>query len=368
MRTPSIVRRHRSVRWLAPVGVLGVVGLAAGGMIAARASTSGPLPDTNTAELVADIHSASVRGFSGTVVTQMSLGLPQLPSVAGAERGGSSMAGLLAGSHTIRVWYGSADHQRIALLGQTSETDVFHSGSDIWEWDSDTHVATHTVLPARSAGSAAAEPKPSVAEALTPQQLATQFLAAVNPTTAVALGTNRTVADRSAYELVLTPRDAQTRIGSVHISVDGSTKLPLGVQVYARGSSTPALDVAYSDISFKAPPAGYFSFAPPPGAVVHTGSARSNADAPSVLPDSAGTPETKTIGTGWSSVVEYRTTAAEIKKLAGPTFGALSPVQGSWGTGRLLDSALFAALITDDGRVFAGAVNPQALYAAASTR
>jgi hypothetical protein len=34
----------------------------------------------------------------------------------------------------------------------------------------------------------------------------------------------------------------------------------------------------------------------------------------------------------------------------------------------LLDSALFAALITDDGRVFAGAVNPQALYAAASTR
>ena len=43
------------------------------------------------------------------------------------------------------------------------------------------------------------------------------------------------------------------------------------------------------------------------------------------------------------------------------------PGQRAWGSGRLLDSKLVSILITDDGRVFAGAVDPSALYAAAAT-
>ena len=360
VRTPSILQRHRSLRWLAPVGVLGVVGLAAGGMITARANSSEPLPDTTTAELVADIQSSSVSGFTGTVVAQMSLGLPQLPNVAGHSDNATSFSSLLSGSHTMRVWYGGPDQQRVALFGVTSETDLFHSGQDLWEYDSDTHVATHTVLPAHSD---AKSPQPSDAESLTPQELAKQLLAAIDPTTAVTLGDTRTVADRSAYDLVLTPRDSTTRIGSVHIAVDGSTKLPLGVEVYARGRTTPAVDVSFSDISFRSPAAGNFRFVPPPGATVKNGDSASA----SALPKPAGAQPPKVVGTGWSSVVEYRSTAADITKTTGPMISALTPVQGTWGKGKLLDSTLFSALVTDDGRVFAGAVDPEALYAAAST-
>jgi hypothetical protein len=46
---------------------------------------------------------------------------------------------------------------------------------------------------------------------------------------------------------------------------------------------------------------------------------------------------------------------------------ALTPVSGTWGSGRLLDSKLLSVLVTNDGRVFAGAVDPSALYAAAAT-
>jgi outer membrane lipoprotein-sorting protein len=357
-------QHHRALRWLAPVGVLGVVGLAAGGMITAKASTSDPLPGTTTAELIADMHSTSVPGFSGTVVAQMSLGLPQLPATTD-EHGGSSLAGLLAGSHTMRVWYGSVDHQRIALLGQTSETDVFHSGQDIWEWDSDTREATHTVLPAHSAGTHPTATAPTTAESLTPQQLATQLLASISPTTKVTLGAKRTIADRSAYDLVLTPRDA-TRVGSVHIAIDGATKVPLSVQVFARGASSAAVDVAFSDISFKTPPAGYFGFTPPAGATVHVNSPTSAAR-DSTGSSSADANPIKTFGSGWSSVVEYHATAAEVKKTTGGALSALTPVSGAWGSGHLLDAALFSALVTDDGRLFAGAVDPQALFAAAST-
>jgi len=41
-------------------------------------------------------------------------------------------------------------------------------------------------------------------------------------------------------------------------------------------------------------------------------------------------------------------------------------VSGAWGSGRLLRTSLVSALITDNGRMFVGAVQPSVLYAAAA--
>lgn len=333
-------------------------------MITATA-TPERLPRTTSAALLGDVQAASVSGFSGTIVAQLSLGLPSLPGIAGAGSdsgsGEASVAGLLSGSHTMRLWYGGADRQRLALLGVTSETDVFHFGRDLWQWDSETHVATHTTLPAMPA-SAPAVPFPAETGSLTPQQLAARALAAVRPSTDVTLGANRVVADRSAYELVLTPRDPASRIGSVRIAVDGDTKLPLGVQVYARGGSSPAIDVAFSSVSFKTPSAEYFRFTPPPGAKVR----KEAPPAVTAAPAGRTAPALSTVGSGWTSVVEYRATPGELASLGGGALTTLPRVSGTWGHGRLLESALFCALVADDGRVFVGAVDPPALYVAAA--
>jgi hypothetical protein len=40
-------------------------------------------------------------------------------------------------------------------------------------------------------------------------------------------------------------------------------------------------------------------------------------------------------------------------------------VHGDWGSGRLLHTSLISVLMTDNGRTFAGAVQPSVLYAAA---
>jgi hypothetical protein len=45
---------------------------------------------------------------------------------------------------------------------------------------------------------------------------------------------------------------------------------------------------------------------------------------------------------------------------------AATPVSGSWGSGRVLRTKLFSALLTDDGRVFVGAVTPDVLTQAAA--
>jgi hypothetical protein len=57
-----------------------------------------------------------------------------------------------------------------------------------------------------------------------------------------------------------------------------------------------------------------------------------------------------------------------VATLLGPVRTALTPVSGAWGKGRLLESPLVSVLVTADGRVFAGAVAPDTLYAAAGSR
>lgn len=336
--------------------MLGVAAVAAGGMITAKASPE-PLPPVSPAALVAGLESNSVDGFSGTVVAQLSLGLPALPGIA-SRSGDASMAGLLSGSHTMRLWYGGPDQQRVALLGTTDETDLFHSGRDVWHWDSSTRTATHTLLPADGAKSSTV-PRSDLSS-LTPQQVASQLLAGIDPTTAVTLGQNRVVADRSAYDLVLTPRTTATRVASAHIAIDGATKLPLGVQIYARGSASPAVDIAFSDVRFQTPSSSYFSFTPPPGATV-----KDDTTAPKTPTGSTARPAV--IGSGWTSVVAYRANQQQLASIGGATAGLLPRVQGSWGQGRVLTSALVSVLLTDDGRVFAGAVDPATLFAAAAT-
>ncbi|MDT4962174.1 MAG: hypothetical protein QOF87_1821 [Pseudonocardiales bacterium] len=356
MTALTILRQHRALRWSVPACVAGVVALASAGVFTAQASSE-RLPSKSASALLADVQSARVSGLSGTIVAKMSLGLPSLPSVGG-NQGRASLPSLLSGSHTMRFWYDGPDRQRVALLGTTNETDVFHNGRDLWQWDSDGHTATHTVLPADHPAAAQKQID------LTPQQVADRAIKAITPSTQVTVAANRRVADRSAYELVLTPRDTGTLVGSVRIAVDGKTKMPLGVQVFAKGSSSPAIDVSYSHVTFKTPAADNFTFTPPPGATVKQGSAAElpAKPAPGTAPGTG-----TTIGSGWTSIFEYRTTPAQIAKVAGPLLGQLKTVNGTWGHGRLVTSALLSVLVTDDGRVFAGAVDATALYAAATT-
>jgi hypothetical protein len=76
----------------------------------------------------------------------------------------------------------------------------------------------------------------------------------------------------------------------------------------------------------------------------------------------AGPRETKVVGDDWTSVV-----IASGVQLPVRGFGiqeASTPVSGSWGSGRLLHTALANVLFLSDGRIAAGFVNASALEAA----
>ena len=77
-----------------------------------------------------------------------------------------------------------------------------------------------------------------------------------------------TVAGEAAYQLVLAPKSPSSLIGQVRIAIDARHRVPLRVQVFARGAASPALQIGFTSISFGKPAAANFAFRPPAGAAV----------------------------------------------------------------------------------------------------
>ena len=375
---PSRWRSPR-LRWAVPVGAAAVV---VGALVVPVVANASPrLAPKSPAELLAAVGGAGAVPLSGTVVETARLGLPALPDT------GSSLspAALVTGSHTLRVWYDGGDKARLALVGPLAETDLVRNGSDVWLWTSGANTAQHATLPAHDATSKV--PAPTAAADLTPQQAAAKALAAVDPTTKVSLGPTTKVAGRSAYQLVLEPRDTRSLVGSVRIAIDSDTSVPLRVSVWSAGSTgRPAFETGFTSVAFHKPAASVFRFSPPAGAKVSQlgGAAGSRPDAAAAHQKAGSKPAQsgpKVVGTGWTAVVELTgvdlATApprthdrhgdhASAADQLGAITKAMSPVSGSYGTGHVLRTALVSVLVLDDGRAFVGAVPPSVLEAAAA--
>ncbi len=353
----------RLLRWGAPVVAAAAVAAVASGVFTAEANPS--LPAKTAGQLLVDLQGARVDGLSGTVVQDSDLGLPQLPQI-GNGGGSSSLTSLLTGSHTLRVWYAGDDKQRVALLGSLGETDVVRNGTTAWVWSSESNSATRYTLPAGTAGTHAADQLPA---GVTPQQAADMALKALDPTTKVSTSSTTSVAGRSAYELVLAPKDTRALVGQVRLAVDSKTSVPLRVQVFGKNSGNgPAFSVGFSSVSFQVPSAAQFVFNPPPHVQVTEGTLPAR-ERPTAGDAKQARDAVRTVGSGWTTVAVLPAPAATGGSRDSGALGAfleqLPRVSGSWGSGRLMTSTLVSALVTDDGRLIVGMVPPELLYAAA---
>ena len=370
----GIPRLSRRARWAVPAGALVITGGVIAGSVISVAQAAPGLPARTAAQLLAEAADSVTPPLTGTVVETASFGLPALPATGNP----TSLSSLLTGSHTVRVWYASPSHFRLAAPQSLSESDVIRDGSTAWLWQSTLNQVTKFTLPAHSAAGQPAVPK----QPLTPQQAAQQVLAAVGPTTTVSVASNVTVAGQAAYALVLAPKDARSLVGQIQIDIDGSNGVPLRLQVFARGASSPAFQVGYTDIHFVMPASADLSFTPPPGAKI-TQVNMADGDRSSMGNASSGV---STIGSGWLAVLKLPSSALvpgapAPGSSAGPggngsvgdsagvlraLLASATPVHGAWGSGRLLRTSLVSVLITDPGRAYVGAVQPSVLYAAAS--
>ena len=391
----AIQRFSRRSRWVVPAGVVAVVAAVGIASAITVAQAAPALPSRTPAQLLAAVagdHSA-LPPLTGTVVETAALGIPQLPG----SQNPNSITSLLAGSHTLKIWYAGPRQLRLAVPVPMGETDLIRNGTTAWLWQSDSNSATRFLIPARP-GDHAREPVIPKAP-LTPQQAAQQVLKVAGRSTRVTTEANVTVAGQAAYQLVLAPKASGSQIAKITIALDAQhLSVPLRVQVFAKGTASPVFQVGYTSISFVTPAASNFTFTPPPGAKVHTESlglpSGWTGDAPGQKPQGM-TSGAQVIGKDWTAVAVLP--AADVlpggglSRVAGAgnaagvagqaarsvsggggaingsaMLGALllaaHPVHGAWGSGKLLHTSLVSMLITN-GHVLIGAVTPSVLYA-----
>ena len=428
-------------RWAMPGGALVVAGAVLAGTVLASAAAPA-LPRQTPAQLLVAMHKAKPpSAMIATVSQSANLGFPALPDIGGMASSPMSAASLISGTHTVQIWYGGPGKLRIALPVSFGETDVRVNKTQAWLWESQGQRATrfivspprgiavpgmngHPGLPSR-AHPKPAKPGQTSGVPMTPMQAANRFLKLVGQTTRVTVPGTTTVAGRDAYQLAIAPRSNHSLIGRIMIAVDAQTHLPLSVQVFARGGSSPAFEIGFTSLSFARPAQSNFTFTPPPGAKVKTvhvagpplgvpghrmkmlpGGVKPTHLRHGMLPKIRPAARPQTFGSGWLSVAAIPIGAAtaiagnaqpggvfssgavsqgpgpsssayrsslRISGPAGQGLGMLrvllkasKPVHGPWGSGRLLRTSLLSVLLTNKGVLLAGAVTPDVLYADAA--
>ena len=311
------------------------------GLLAAPGAGAQPqLPPVAPEDLVSSVLAAPDPGsFNGTVTLENHLGLPALPDAPQAADGTS----------TARIWSGGSHKGRVSLPSDGAERTLVSDGTTHWAWNS----ADRTVV----RGPVGAQDRTTPAD---PTAAAAKTIANLRASSTVAVDGTATVAGRSAYELVLTPAPTErTLLREVRVAVDAEKRMPLRLTVLATGSAEPALQVGYTDLTFGPQDPTLFTFTPPPGATV--------TDAPPRTQDATARPNTTTVGDGWDAVRIMRkpaTATPDTTALNLSTVG--SPVSGTWGSGRLVTTAVGSVILTNDGRVAVGAVPEQVLTEALS--
>ena len=357
-------RPHRRIVALLVAGVLAVGAIV--GFSVRGAAADPVLPPITPAELLGKVAAAHVDGLSATFEQRSDLGLPALPADLGDDGELSTALGMLTGTHTVRVWTAGQQKSKVALVDGSIETSLTRNGNQVWAWSSEKQEAVHSTIPAST--------KKPAGPATSPSEAIKTLLDKLGTSTDVSVSGTDPVAGRAVYKLVLAPRDPAglvSLVSQVRVLVDAEHFVPLGLKVIA-DDGQDAIVVAATSVDFSAPDAQVFDFRPPAGVKVTEKVAPAERPtgkkADNRTDKQTGTKPT-TYGSGWTTVVVATLPeAATANEQTTVLLNTLPRVSGSWGSGRLLSTVLVNAVITDDGRVAVGSVEPESLYRALATR
>ncbi|MFF8836113.1 outer membrane lipoprotein carrier protein LolA [Streptomyces sp. NPDC015130] len=385
---------RKASRFIVPVAVAGVAAATIGLVPALAAAGDPDLPEITAQQLIEKIAASDTQTLSGTFRISTDLGLPLdglagLGGLAGAT-GGSSTADpaeklteLVSGTHTLRVAADGPDRQKLTLLDGSDEYSLVHNGADVWAYDSKSKEVFHEKAPE---GADAEAEKPAKELPTTPKELADEVLKAAGDTTSITVDGTARVAGRDAYQLVIKPKQSGSTVESVKIAVDAANGTPLKFTLASVEGGKPVVDAGFTKVDFGRPAASTFDFKVPEGAKVTEGAAEKAAEEeqlPGGFEKGLGDLEKgfggfgkdgglNVIGEGWTTIAKLDTgapapnTDEAPKEIQGLLDSFGDKVTGKFGSGTVFKTKLVNALLTDDGRVYVGAVTQDALVDAAN--
>ncbi|HWE12290.1 MAG TPA: hypothetical protein VG365_02205 [Solirubrobacteraceae bacterium] len=255
----KILRTASTGRLLAMLAGL-VIAAAAGTAIAVAATGSGPVPKAKP--LAQALHSAlaarPVNGISADIQFTNNL-------ISSTNFTGDNKDPILQGA-TGRLWLSKASGLRLELQSGNGDSQAVVNNGSWWVSDPASQTIYEGTLPAHT-GSSTAKDKSTGSGVPTVAQIQSDLNHLLGHLNIAGTGTSNPtdIAGQPAYSVSLSPKHDGGLLGSAQIAWDAVTGTPLNLAVYARGNSTPVLQIKATNISFGPVPASTFALPRPAG-------------------------------------------------------------------------------------------------------
>jgi outer membrane lipoprotein-sorting protein len=257
----ALLRRISTRRLVATCAAAVAIG-AGGAAIALAATGGGPTPPPK--DLPVAIHDAltapKVDGVTARIKFTNHL-------ISGSDvRGGSPLLNGASG----RLWASSDGHLRLELQadasseGATSDSQIISDGHTVTVYDSGTDTVYKADLPkgrGRDSDTDTQDQPPSVAEI---QKDLNRLMEHVD----VSGAQPSDIAGQPAYTVRVEPKRNGGLVGGAELAWDAVHGTPLRVAVYAKGDSSPVVQLEVTDISYGPVDSSVFDVSPPAGAKV----------------------------------------------------------------------------------------------------
>ena len=250
----KLLRTTSTRRLLAGLAAV-FVAIVAGSAIAIAATSGGPKPKPKPlAQAIHDAMAApAVAGISARITfTNHLIDAGDIQGVDPLFTGGSG-----------RLWVSPGHGLRLELQSDNGDAQVVVNRTMFWAYD----PASSTVYEGRLPADHATSPSASH-DGLPTVQAIQSVLSRLGAHTHLSGAVPSDVAGQPAYTVTVSPRANGGLVGAAALAFDAARGVPLRFALYARGDSTPVLELKATNISYGAVAASVFSLTPPKGATV----------------------------------------------------------------------------------------------------
>ncbi|MEN3341282.1 MAG: hypothetical protein V7644_686 [Actinomycetota bacterium] len=254
----KLLRTLSTARLLSLIATIAALAAASAVLAVVASGSGGPTPPAKP--LANAIHDALAGAAPDGISADIRFTNKLFPS--GALTGAAGSA-LLTGA-SGRLWATDDGRGRLELQSDAGDMQIVWNADRVALFDASSNTVYTFTLPrkaATSTESSTAHAVPALADIST-------FLADLANHASVSDAQPDNVAGQQAYTVTISPKHDGGLLGSAQLAFDAARGIPLRLAVYAQGSSTPALALEATNISYGAVPSSDVDVSPPAGAKV----------------------------------------------------------------------------------------------------
>ncbi|HEY3960852.1 MAG TPA: hypothetical protein VGL68_10125 [Solirubrobacteraceae bacterium] len=271
----NLLRRLPLSRLLLLCGLVVVLGVSATAI--ALAVGTGPTPPPKPlADAVHDALSAPpVEGVSASIqLTDHLLEGANLTSGGNGESGGLTSSPLATGA-SGRLWIAKDGRVRLELQSEKGDTQIYYDGQHtVSMYDASSNTLYRYVIPAHegtpgdSSGSNAGAGATTTGHEIPTVAKIEEAISHLSKHANVSGATPTDIAGQAAYTVRVSPNENGSLLGGAELSWDAVRGVPLRAAIYSSTSSSPALELAATSISYGPVESSVLEFTPPANAKV----------------------------------------------------------------------------------------------------